>query len=201
MTDQIVDRLPQREMAPEYFYGHGQTEAILEALTDASLTAKAALADTADQLFVQSATWGLELWEHQVGIATDPTLSLTERRKAVLEKLTASGNTTADMVRSIAETLTGYQARVIMHQDYSFSLEFLGEQTELAPIDVSQVRAMVEQIKPAHLRFVITSLRWQDFEDLGMTWGWFDDHPVTWEQLEGEMFCVHGPSTQTGSSV
>ena len=197
MTDQITGPLPEREQAPRYLLGHAQTKAILDALTGASLAAKAALADVADQFFVQSATWGLELWERQVGIVTDLARSLEERRRAVLEKLTASGNTTAEMVRSIAEAATGYQAKVIMHEDYSFSLEFLGERTELAAIEVAQVRAMVEQIKPAHLRFVITALRWQDFEDMGLTWGYFDTHPVTWGQLEGEMFCVHGPSASS----
>lgn len=66
--------------------------------------------------------------------------------------MTAAGNTTAEMVRQLAMAMTGYEARVVVNSaDYSFSLEFLGESNTLADIDVSQVRNMVEQIKPAHL--------------------------------------------------
>lgn len=37
---------------------------------------------------------------------------------------------------------------VVNSSDYSFSLEFLGEENTLADINVGQVRKMVEQIKP-----------------------------------------------------
>ena len=87
--------------------------------------------------------------------------------------------------------MTGYEARVVVNSaDYSFSLEFLGESNTLADIDVSQVRNMVEQIKPAHLRFIISGLTWADVESVGLTWQWFEDNPTTWEQFESK-FCVH----------
>ena len=91
----------------------------------------------------------------------------------------------------LAMAMTGYEARVVVNSaDYSFSLEFLGESNTLADIDVSQVRNMVEQIKPAHLRFIISGLTWADVESVGLTWQWFEDNPTTWEQFESK-FCVH----------
>ena len=121
----------------------------------------------------------------------DESKPLVDRRAAVRDKMTAAGNTTAEMVRQLAMAMTGYEARVVVNSaDYSFSLEFLGESNTLADIDVSQVRNMVEQIKPAHLRFIISGLTWADVESVLLTWQWFEDNPTTWEQFESK-FCVH----------
>ena len=87
-----------------------QSRALIETLTDASLDAKAALEDVMDQFFVETATWGLDLWEQQVGIETDHSLSQADRRAAIKQSLVASGNTTAEMVRQLAEAITGYEA-------------------------------------------------------------------------------------------
>lgn len=75
------------------------------------------------------------------------------------------------MLSQLAMTMTGYEARVVVNSaDYSFSLEFLGEENTLADIDVRQIRKMVEQIKPAHLQFIIEGLTWGDIKDVGLTW-------------------------------
>lgn len=186
----IENLLPQRELAPAYYLAHEQSRAIIETLADASLEAKTALADVMNQFFVDTATWGLALWEWQVGLQTDTSLSLDTRRAAIRQKLVASGNTTAEMVRGLAESITGYEARIIVNSDYSFSLEFLGERNELADIDVEEVRSVVEQIKPAHLRFVISGITWADIESVNLTWQYFEDNPTTWAEFESK-FCVH----------
>ena len=186
----VLDKLTERELVPGYHLACAQSRALIETLTDASLDAKAALEDVMDQFFVETATWGLDLWEQQVGIETDHRLCHYDRRAAIKQSLVASGNTTADMVRQLAEAITGYEARVIVNQDYSFSLEFLGEKNELADIDVEGLRSVVEQIKPAHLRFVISGVTWGDIESVGLTWQYFETNKMTWAEFESK-FCVH----------
>ena len=186
-----VEELTERELVPGYHLACAQSRALIETLADASLEAKAALYDVMDQFFVETATWGLDLWEQQVGIETDRGLSHESRRAEIKQKLVASGQTTVEMVRQLAEAITGYEARVIVNTDYSFSLEFLGEKTELADIDVEELRSVVEQIKPAHLRFIISGIIWDDLESLGLTWQYFEDNQITWAGLESK-FCIHG---------
>lgn len=186
-----MSSLPARDRVPDRYYRHPQTAAILEALEGQSGASAAQVDDILDQFFVETATWALHLWEQKYGIAVDESKPLADRRAAVRDKMTAAGNTTAEMVRQLAMALTGYEARVVINSaDYSFSLEFLGEENTLADIDVSRVRKMVEQIKPAHLRFIISGLTWNDIESVGLTWQWFDDNPTTWEEFEIK-FCVH----------
>ena len=186
-----MSSLPPRQRVPVRYYRHPQTAAILEALEDESDLSAGQVNDLLDQFFVETATWSLYLWEEQYGITVDESKPLADRRAAVRDKMTAAGNTTAEMVRQLAMAMTGYEARVVVNSaDYSFSLEFLGESNTLADIDVSQVRNMVEQIKPAHLRFIISGLTWADVESVLLTWQWFEDNPTTWEQFESK-FCVH----------
>lgn len=182
--------LPKREQVPAYHYISEQSRALIDMLEDASLEAKAALEDVMAQFFVDTATWGLALWEQQVGIESDNALPLATRRAAIRQKLVASGNTTSEMIRGLAETLTGYEAKVEVNDNYSFSLSFWGEKNQLAAIDVAELKAVVEQIKPAHLRFVISGITWADLESVNMTWKYFEDNPTTWAQLES-MFCIH----------
>lgn len=185
-----MSNLPKREQVPAYHYVSEQSKALIDMLEDASMEAKAALEDVMAQFFVDTATWGLALWEQQVGIETDNSLSLAARRAAIRQKLVAGGNTTSEMIRTLAETLTGYEAKVEVNDDYSFSLSFWGEQNQLADIDTAELKAVVEQIKPAHLRFVITGITWADLESVELAWGYFEDNPTTWAQLES-MLCVH----------
>ena len=160
--------LPKREQVPAYHYISEQSRALIDMLEDASLEAKTALEDVMAQFFVDTAT----------------------RRAAIRQKLVASGNTTSEMIRGLAETLTGYEAKVEVNDDYSFSLSFWGEKNQLAAIDVAELKTVVEQIKPAHLRFVISGITWADLESVNMTWKYFEDNPTTWAQLES-MFCIH----------
>ncbi len=69
--------LSMRERVPDYHYASEQSKALIETLEDASLEAKAALEDVMAQFFINTATWGLALWEQQVGIETDNSLSLS----------------------------------------------------------------------------------------------------------------------------
>lgn len=186
----VLDKLTECELVPGYHLACAQSRALIETLADASLDAKAALEDVMDQFFVETATWGLDLWEQQVGIETNHSLSQADRRAAIKQSLVANGNTTAEMVRQLAEAITGYEARVIVNQDYSFSLEFLGEKNELADIDVEGLRSIVEQIKPAHLRFVISGVTWGDIASVGLTWQYFESNKMTWAKFESK-FCVH----------
>lgn len=186
-----MSSLSIRERIPNRYGAHPQTAAILETLEKQSAISADQADDLLNQFFIETATWSLQLWERKYGIPVDASKSLEERRSAVRDQMTAAGNTTAEMVRQLAMTLTGYEARVVVNStDYSFSLEFLGEENTLADIDVSQVRRMVEQIKPAHLQFIIEGLTWNDIEDVGLTWHWFDDTPTTWAEFE-KKFCVH----------
>ena len=177
--------LPRAQRAPEHLEADSKTRAIIAVLTDPMLAARAAVLDTADQAHIQTATWGLGLWEELVDITPAAGATNEERRSAITSKLLGSGTCNAGMVRDIARALTGCDAVVIeQHSTYQFSLQFIGDEPGLAQFDLDAIRAAVEEAKAAHLEFIILGITWADFDLVNMTWydlhqmraTWFDIH-------------------------
>ena len=161
--------MENREKVPVRYRKNAQTAALLDTLGLSAQQMADLVEDVKKQFFFETATWSLPLWEYQVGIKAH---------------LLAGGNTNADTVRDMATAMTGYAARVIMNDDYSFTLEFLGETDDLVELDLSSLTDSVNLISPAHLRFIIAGLTWERVEAVNMTWQKLEDMNMTWERLE-----------------
>ncbi len=109
-------------------------------------------ADLREQFFLETATWGLAGWEWMYGIETDVKKSDEERRSAVLARIRGRGTATVEMIRSVSEGFVGGKVAVEEHNDeYFFNiimLEVIG-----IPPNIEDLRAVIEEIKPAHLAF------------------------------------------------
>ena len=180
----ILERLPQRLRA------RPSTVGVAEPMTELAAAYKEATLDLADQFYVPTATWGLAEWERLVGITPAANQTLEQRRSAVVAKLCSTGTTNAEMIRALAEALTGYGASVTENfGDYSFSLRFYGEENGFINIDADLLVRTVEEVKPAHLRFIIEKIRWGDIETVGMTWADMEARFPTWGDVESAFFC------------
>ena len=116
--------------------------------------------------------------------------TLEQRRSEVIAKLCSTGTTTAEMIRAMAEALTGYSAGVTENfGEYSFSLRFYGKQAGFINIDADLLMRTVEEIKPAHLRFVIEPITWGDLEDAELTWAQLEAQFESWAALESAFYC------------
>ena len=180
----ILERLPQRLRDSRYTVG------VAEPMTELAAAYKEATLDLADQFYVPTATWGLAEWERLVGITPAANQTLEQRRSAVVAKLCSTGTTNAEMIRALAEALTGYGASVTENfSDYSFSLRFFGEDDGFISIDADLLMSTVEEIKPAHLRFIVEKIKWGDLETAGMTWADMEEQFPTWEDFDRAFFC------------
>ena len=180
----ILERLPQRLRDSPY------TVWVAEPMTELAAAYKEATLDLADQFYVPTATWGLVEWERLVGITPAANQTLEQRRSAVVAKLCSTGTTNAEMIRALAEALTGYGASVTENfSDYSFSLRFFGEDDGFISIDADLLMSTVEEIKPAHLRFIVEKIKWGDLETAGMTWADMEEQFPTWEDFDRAFFC------------
>lgn len=179
-----MDQKINRTRVPSYHRESEHSDALLGALEGAAAKAEESFADLIKQFFPQTATWGLRFWEQQLGIKTDEALSTETRRAAVLRQLMPAGTVSVDMIRQIAKDLTGYGTQITENDDYSFSLRFYGTDDALVEIDTQELRAAVEILKPAHLRFEIPGPTWQDLDELNITWQ--DLGRLTWGQLQAQ---------------
>lgn len=177
--------LPRAQRVPEYHEESPESRTIIAALSDGALAARDAAEDAGAQMRVSTATWGLALWEELTGIETDETRSDEERRTAITARLCGSGTCNAEMIARIARMVTGYEGVVIEQTDqYRFSLSFVGDRLEFAEFDLDAIRAAVEEVKPAHLEFVISRITWGDLDSAGLTWAELEEVMECWGDFD-----------------
>ncbi len=113
----------------------------------------AALDETLQQFFVRTATWGLERWERELGITTDLSKPLDQRRAVVESKLRGSGKFSGRLVKSVAEAYDGGTVDVSFQPaEWSFTIKFVD--TLGIPPNLNDLKAVIDEIKPAHLAVV-----------------------------------------------
>ena len=177
--------LPRTQRVPAYLEDSPESLAILAALTDRAIAVREAALDAGEQMRVNTATWGLALWEELTGIETDESLSDAERRRAVTARLCGSGTCNAAMIARLTRALTGYDCAVLEQADqYTFTLRFVGDQTAFVEFPLDSIRAAVEEVKPAHLKFVIAGITWRDIEAAALTWAGLEAQFPYWSDIE-----------------
>ena len=175
--------LPSYERLPEYHMQSPETKAIVEVTTNTALRTRADALDALAQLFVNSATWGLELWEDLVGVTPAPGTSELDRRAAIVSRMMGSGTCNAAMIAALAKAVTGYEAVVVeLYDQYTFQVYFVG-QPGLVRVDRETIQRMVEEVKPAHLKFEFRPLTWGDLAAVYSTWGALMATWMTWHEI------------------
>lgn len=130
---------------------------------------------TLEQLQPQTASgWGLAMWETAYGIPVDVTKDLEFRRTRLLSKLRGQGTPTAELVRAVAASFANGEVDVIEHNDqYYFVVKFVSVLG--VPPNIDDLTAAINEIKPAHLRYI--------YEYTYRQWGLL--RPYTWGALAG----------------
>lgn len=112
-----------------------------------------ALNEAADQFYVRTATWGLDRWEVELGIPTDRTKPLDQRRAVIESKLRGAGTFTGRLVKSVAEAYDGGTVEVsFQHALWSFTVSFID--TIGIPPNLNDLKSVINEIKPAHMNAV-----------------------------------------------
>lgn len=108
------------------------------------------LSDLFLQILPQTATeWGLDLWEKRVGIITNTSKSIEERRARILAKLNTRGTTTVEVIKQICKSFVSNVEIVQHNSEYYFEVNLLTATG--FPYDLDSLYDAVEIAKPAHL--------------------------------------------------
>lgn len=136
--------------------------------------------DMLDQFFLDTATWGLDIWERELGVETDASSVNETRRESIKAKLRGSGTITKEMLKNTALAFTNAEIEIIEnYEDYSFIIKFIG--VKGIPSNMQAFIDMVEAIKPAHLAysFQYTFSWWDNIKDLT----WNNANTYTWNTI------------------
>ncbi|MCI1958197.1 MAG: YmfQ family protein [Clostridia bacterium] len=122
-------------------------EAALQIITDMAANARDELLL---QLNVQTATWGLDLWEKQYGLDTDVNKDYKFRRTRLMSRMRGTGTTTVEMIKNVAESFINGNVKITEHNsEYYFDVEMVDKIG--IPPNFDDLKAALEEIKPAHI--------------------------------------------------
>ncbi len=143
------------EQLPFFYYEDETTNDIQSSLEKEYILSKQKIEDTKLQLYVDTATWSLHLWEKMLDIKPK-TNDYTIRRKNIKAKLRSRGPVTPKRLISITESYTNSDADVDEYPaEYYFvicmMLNSINEEEFL------ELKNIIETIKPCHLD---TLYRW-----------------------------------------
>jgi uncharacterized protein YmfQ (DUF2313 family) len=106
------------------------------------------------QIFVDTATWGLEYWEKAYGIKTIPSQSYAIRRSRVKALMRQANTATTELIKNVAEAFAQGSCDVTEYNDeYRFEIT-MTDKIGLPP-NFEDFKAEIERVKPAHLTYTI----------------------------------------------
>jgi hypothetical protein len=105
------------------------------------------------QCFVDTATWGLGMWESFLGIKTDENKSFIDRRSFIKSKIRGVGTVTVEMMKNVANSFKNGDVDIIENTaPNTFTVKFIGSLG--IPPNLQDCKNAIEDIKPAHLKVV-----------------------------------------------
>ncbi len=125
-------------------------EQIMSAEGDEFDSILVAVGDIQAQLDIDKATWGLVIYEKELGLPTDINKPLADRRSVVKSKLRGNGKADAVLIKVVADAYTNGGVEVTF-PDGAIHIRFanvLG-----APPNMGDLTNTIEELRPAHLPF------------------------------------------------
>lgn len=148
---QLFDYLPQL-----LYGGSAEVKTIEDALEDVLAILRSDVQSGQAQLFVNTASaGGLALWEGMLGLPVAAEKNVNYRRSRILSKLRGAGTTTVELIENVASSFANGEVEVTEHNsEYYFDIKFIG--TKGIPPNLEDLKAAIEEIKPAHLGVTYT---------------------------------------------
>ncbi|MCQ4363021.1 YmfQ family protein [Mycobacterium gordonae] len=168
------------EYLPRYYFDIGVAVNITEVEAAEIGLLRYRITDLLAQFFVDTATWGLSVWEAEFGLTVDPSKPTERRREQLRAKIRGSGTTTRQMIVDTAAAFSGGDVDVTEYPaEARFEVRFIGQLG--IPPNMPDFLAMLDAIKPAHLSYTIlyTYTTWDMVG--GLTWA--DAGTRTWQEL------------------
>lgn len=132
---------------------------------------EARLEDIRLQMSIDTATWGLVIYENELNIPTDLSKSYEDRRAVIKSKWRGSGKVDRTLIKSVADAFTNGACDVGF--DGSIVVKF--NSFHGVPDNLDDVKNAIEEIKPCHLpvKYEYTYLLIRDIHEV-MTIGEMD---------------------------
>lgn len=141
------------------------------------------ISDFNNQLFIDTATWGLDIWEKELGIAVDKYKNITERRNNIKAKIRGTGKVGKTMIKNVVDSYTNGGVDVEFEDS---TITILFNDIKGRPGNMDDVIYNLEHIIPCHLalHYIYSYFIWNELDKYNKTWDEWDALNLTWEEIE-----------------
>lgn len=139
--------------------------------------------DIVAQMNIDTATWGLDIFEREFGIQTDLSKSYDDRRSVIKLKWRGSGKVDGTLIKLAADAYTNGDV-VVTFENGEIIVKF--NSVFGIPKNLDDLKNNINEIKPAHLNVTYTFryTLWADIDAENHTWQHISMLNNTWEQVE-----------------
>lgn len=139
---------------PKFLSKDASFKATEDALSEEHEKLRLLIIDICKQMFVETATWGLNDWERVYGIRTDEDLSIEKRRENLLIKIQGAQTVTTPQLERLVNNVVPTSDAKVIENTAPNQFKIIME----TAVAVDEVRKVVEQYKPAHLTYIVGHL-------------------------------------------
>ena len=136
---------------PKFLKSDGSFKAIEDTLSEEHEKQRLLIIDICKQLFVETATWGLDDWERVYGIKTDKDLPAEVRREDLLIKIQGAQTVTTSQLEKLINNVVPTDDATVIENTAPNQFKVVME----TAIAIDEVRKVVEHYKPAHLTYSV----------------------------------------------
>lgn len=141
---------------PIYYQESPEANAIMAGNAQEIEHKKAEADDLLNQLFVQTATWGLDYWDRVLALPPAPRMSIDRRRTRILAKLNGTAPATAAYLESVVNAHLRYKTAklVEVNDQYRFEINIQAN----SPVELLNIASDMDELKPAHLDYAFRQI-------------------------------------------
>ncbi len=142
-----MDNTQLMEYLPEYYESIREFEIIMDAEDKELDILKDHIKDACNQLLLDSATTGLDIWEQDTGTIKQIGASDEDRRAKIISKLRGTGKIDEELIKMVADSWTNGNVEVSFDSKIRIKFNsFYG-----VPSNMDAVKEAIEKIIPTHL--------------------------------------------------
>ena len=201
---------------PNYYEDIREARAIVDRSSVSIDQLNADIRDVLAQFYVDTATWGLAIWERIVGLPSAATFSvwdtmtqrsiifdmlekktwdliersyaasLDERRSAVKSRLRGTGTVTKDLLISVCAAYTGGTVEIV-EVPSEFRVQIVFTDITGVPSNMTTLQDVIREIMPAHLLI--------EYVYRYLRWNELDGYVWTWDTLDAKVYTWDAFST------
>ncbi|MCU6709393.1 YmfQ family protein [Paenibacillus sp. J5C_2022] len=133
-------------------------------------------------LSYDTATWALDIYETELGIVTDKTKTLQERREVIKSKSRGVGTVNEALIKNVADAFTGGSIDVDFNAGtvtITF-IDILG-----VPTNIDDLKSNLRSLIPSHLAIIYAFkfILYSDIKSLNITYEQIKNMDITYEEI------------------